>query len=41
MEKEYSLARIGFPASIRSTPTVVDGVQFIATENTLYAIGKR
>jgi outer membrane protein assembly factor BamB len=38
--KKYLLAKIEMPAPIRSTPTVVNGVLFVATENTLYAIGK-
>ena len=40
-QKEYLLAKIEFPASIRGTPAVVNGVLYVATENALYAIGKR
>lgn len=41
VEKEYLLAKIELPAEIRSTPTVVNGVLFVTTESTLYAMGKR
>ncbi len=40
IEKKYLLARIEWPAAVRSTPTVVNGVLYLTTENTLYAIGK-
>ena len=41
IEKEYLLAKIEFPAPICGTPTVVNGVLYIATETTLYSIGKK
>jgi outer membrane protein assembly factor BamB len=37
-EKEYLLAKLEFPSCIRTTPTVVNGVLYVATENTLYAL---
>ncbi|MBY0457774.1 MAG: PQQ-binding-like beta-propeller repeat protein, partial [Gemmataceae bacterium] len=40
-EKEYLAAKIEFPDSFQSTPVVAGGVLFVATENTLYAIGKK
>lgn len=41
VEKQYLLTKIEFPAPFRSTPTVVNGVLYVATENTLYAIQKK
>jgi outer membrane protein assembly factor BamB len=38
VEEAYLLAKIELPAAIRTTPTVVNGVLYVATENTLYAI---
>jgi len=38
VEKEYVLAKVEFPAAIRSTPIVANGVLFVMTENTLFAI---
>jgi outer membrane protein assembly factor BamB len=37
-EKEYVLAKIEFPANIRSTAVVANGVLYVMTENTLYAL---
>jgi hypothetical protein len=40
--KKYLEAQIELPAPIRTTPpTVVNGVLFLATENTLIAIGRK
>jgi outer membrane protein assembly factor BamB len=41
VEKKYLAARLEMPASIRSTPTVVNGVLYLTTENVLYALGKK
>jgi outer membrane protein assembly factor BamB len=41
VEKEYLLAKIEFPCGIHNTPTVVNGVLYVATETTLYAIKKQ
>jgi len=41
VEKAHLLAKLEMPAVIRTTPTVANGVLFVATENTLYAIGKK
>ncbi len=41
VEKEYLLAKIEFPAPIRTTPTVANGVLYVATDSALYAIGKK
>jgi hypothetical protein len=38
VEKEYVLAKIEFPAPIRSTPIVANGVLFVMTEHKLFAI---
>ena len=38
VEKEYVLAKIEFPTGIRSTPVVANGVMYVMTENTLFAI---
>jgi outer membrane protein assembly factor BamB len=38
VEKEYLLAKVEFPSGIRSTPIVANGVLYVMTENTLYAI---
>jgi outer membrane protein assembly factor BamB len=38
VEDAHLLAKIEMPYSIRSTPIVVNGVLYVATENTLYAI---
>jgi outer membrane protein assembly factor BamB len=38
IEKEYLLAKVEFPAPIRSTPIVANGVLFVMTENTLFAL---
>jgi len=37
-EKEYLLGKCEFDAPIRSTPLVVNGVMFVMTEKTLYAL---
>jgi len=41
IETKYLLAKIEFDAPIRSTVSVANGVLFVASEKTLYAIGKR
>jgi outer membrane protein assembly factor BamB len=41
VEKEYLLAKIEFPSDIRTTPTVANGVLYVATRDTLYAIKTR
>lgn len=41
VEKKYLIARIEMDAPIRGTPSVADGVFYLATEKTLYAFGKR
>jgi outer membrane protein assembly factor BamB len=41
VEKAYLLARVELPATIRATPAVVNGVLYVATENTLYALKRR
>jgi outer membrane protein assembly factor BamB len=41
VEKQYLLAKIELPAAIRTTPVVADGVLYVTTENTLYALGKK
>jgi outer membrane protein assembly factor BamB len=38
VEKEYVLAKVEFPANIRSTPIVANGVLYVMTENTLFAL---
>jgi outer membrane protein assembly factor BamB len=38
VEKEYVLAKIEFPAAVRSTPIVANGVLYVMTENALYAL---
>ncbi len=38
---KYLLAQIEFDKSIRTTPCVANGVLYVATEQTLYAFGKR
>jgi PQQ-like domain len=38
VEKAYLLARVEFPAPIRSTPMVSNGVLYVMTENTLFAL---
>ena len=38
LEAKYLLARIEFPAPIHTTPTVVNGVLYVATDDTLYAL---
>lgn len=38
IEKEYLLAKLEFPNAIRSTPIVANGVLFVMTENTLFAL---
>jgi outer membrane protein assembly factor BamB len=37
-EKQYVLAKVEFPAAIRSTPVVANGVLYILTENALFAL---
>ncbi len=37
-EKEFLVAKVEFPAGIRSTPIVANGVMYVMTENTLYAL---
>lgn len=37
-EKEYLLAKIEFSAPIRSTPIIANGVLYVMTENTLFAL---
>ena len=41
VEKQYLMLKIEFPSAIRTTPVVANGVLYLTTENTLYAIGKR
>ncbi len=41
VEKQYLMLRIEFPAAIRTTPVVANGVLYVMTENMLYAIGSR
>ena len=38
LEKAYLLGKSEFDAAIRSTPVVVNGVMFVMTEKTLYAV---
>ncbi|MBM3983454.1 MAG: hypothetical protein FJ304_24935 [Planctomycetes bacterium] len=38
VEAEYLLAKVEFPATIRTTPVVANGVLYIVSENTLYAL---
>ena len=38
VEKAYLLGRVELPAPSRTTPVVVNGTLYLATENTLYAI---
>ena len=38
VEKEYLIAKLEFPAAIRSTPVVANGVLYVMTENALYAL---
>lgn len=38
VEKEYLLGKVEFPAPIRSTPVVANGVLYVMTENTLFAL---
>lgn len=38
IEKAYLLAKVEFPAPIRSTPIVANGTTFVMTENTLFAL---
>ena len=38
VEKAYLLAKVELPAGIRTSPAVADGVLYVMTENTLYAI---
>jgi hypothetical protein len=39
--KKYLTPKIEMPVPIRSTPAVVNGVLYVATDNALYAIGKK
>jgi outer membrane protein assembly factor BamB len=41
VEQTYLLAKIELPAPIRTTPIVVNGVLYVATQTMLYAIQKR
>jgi outer membrane protein assembly factor BamB len=41
IEGKVLVRRVEFPAPIRSTVSVASGVLFVATENKLYAIGRR
>jgi outer membrane protein assembly factor BamB len=41
LEEEVLIRKIEFDSSIRSTPSVVDNVLYLATEKTLYAIGTK
>ncbi|HUR53074.1 MAG TPA: PQQ-binding-like beta-propeller repeat protein [Gemmataceae bacterium] len=41
VEAKYLLAKIEFDVPIRGTPAVANGVLYVATENTLYAIGAK
>ena len=38
VEAKYLLAKIEFDAPVRSTPVVANGVMYVMTEKTLYAI---
>ncbi|QJW92641.1 outer membrane protein assembly factor BamB family protein [Frigoriglobus tundricola] len=38
LEAKYLLAKVEFPAPIRTTPTVVNGVLYVATDDTLYVL---
>lgn len=40
-EKQHLAAKIEFPTSILSTPVVANGVLFVATETTLFTLGKK
>jgi hypothetical protein len=37
-EKEYVIAKVEFPSAIRSTPVVANGVLYVMTETTLFAL---
>ena len=41
VEKEYVLGKIEFPATIRTTPIVANGVLYVMTEHSLYAISRK
>jgi outer membrane protein assembly factor BamB len=41
VEKQYLLHKIELNSAIRTTPVVANGVLYVTTENTLYAIGKK
>ena len=38
VEKEYLLAKIEFPTPIRSTPVIANGVLYVMTEHSLFAL---
>ena len=39
--KKYLIDKVTFDTNVRSTPIVANGVLYVMTEKTLYAIGKR
>jgi outer membrane protein assembly factor BamB len=41
VEAEYLLGKVEFPAAVRSTPVVANGVLYVMTENGLFAFGKK
>lgn len=41
VESEYLLGKVEFPAAVRSTPVVANGVLYVMTENAVYAFGKK
>jgi hypothetical protein len=39
--RKFLIAKVEFDGPIRSTPTVANGVLYVNTQKTLYAIGRR